>query len=947
MSLPNYLAKIKSAGIYRFIWDKSEVPAGRAETLRLVVGYSEKGPFNTPVYIDKSTDFIKIFGDISKKWEKRGVFFHRMALQALRGGPILALNLKKFSTEKVSYKAFDPNWSPANTSTDMILDTTSIKNVFDTTRFWSLDPDLLPKQVQTDSQIGGKRYVTLVSTDSKETSCTVIVRGFAPTGYDISFKTWYTTSGEEMPSYLEGYENMLVSDFFAEVYVFRGKFTPELATTEELKRYFTVVDNQVMLNPSLKNAFGDKIDTLDTLAADENSGFIQKYQGVMLPYFKDLNGSYLSLDLLFNSDNDIHKMLMKFDDSLLDDEEITVMDITSRGWDGWTENDLSKFCDGEEKVLAHDFCSNMNINPTVTKASYDDSDDVWNYTDVDSNGYLHDSSFVVYDAADAIDLNNLPVKYIDLGWQEGDRFLVKVNDTLKVSNLAKYEVLYNGDDPIGLDVQFADADAELPTINTTKYVTVTGEKSVVGSTLRYTFQVDSVDVVEIKIKADAEMVDTTQEIAFTVTAEGGEAGTATATWNAEEGAFIGTYNLTEAQKNKNLTVDAEVDVEGTTSFEESESVIITGKIVSTPVFVKCNHIATDNVFDINVSGSYLEGYVMNSEMVRPKSTDQYDKLMWQTAILNVLKEEPGLFEALTNNTDVEYRLLVDTFESFVDTELKSVLTYLTRKKDNALALINFPAIKTFVDCKYTSFTDTEGFKMKYVVDGGNKRKPIGRLFSLPLESNGASWAAYYTPIMVTDGTVKTVVPSAALVSNLFMEKYNMRHAYDVVAGPNYGRIVETGLVGPDYNYSRSDLDLLEPFGVNAMVYVPRRGTLINSNQTAKQTPKTALSSVNVRELVIYLQDEIAYMLQSYQWELNTQTLRDNVKAKADTILDNVQGNGGVYAFRNTCDESNNTDEVIDNEMLVLSTEIEPTRGAGKMVEELTIYRKGGMTSSAT
>ena len=59
MSLPNYLAKIKSSGIYRFVWDKSVVPAQEAETLRLVVGYSEKGPFNTPVYIDNTTDFIE------------------------------------------------------------------------------------------------------------------------------------------------------------------------------------------------------------------------------------------------------------------------------------------------------------------------------------------------------------------------------------------------------------------------------------------------------------------------------------------------------------------------------------------------------------------------------------------------------------------------------------------------------------------------------------------------------------------------------------------------------------------------------------------------------------------------------------------------------------------------------------------------------------------------
>ncbi len=60
MALPNYLSKIKSSGIYRFVFDKSEISNVEAETLRLVVGYSEKGPFNTPVYIDNVNDFINI-----------------------------------------------------------------------------------------------------------------------------------------------------------------------------------------------------------------------------------------------------------------------------------------------------------------------------------------------------------------------------------------------------------------------------------------------------------------------------------------------------------------------------------------------------------------------------------------------------------------------------------------------------------------------------------------------------------------------------------------------------------------------------------------------------------------------------------------------------------------------------------------------------------------------
>ena len=102
MSLPNYLAKIKSSGVYRFVWDKSVVPPQQAETLRLLIGYSDKGPFNTPVYIDNMSDFKTVYGKGSKKLEKKGVYFHRMAEQALLSGPILALNLKPFTQEEVS-----------------------------------------------------------------------------------------------------------------------------------------------------------------------------------------------------------------------------------------------------------------------------------------------------------------------------------------------------------------------------------------------------------------------------------------------------------------------------------------------------------------------------------------------------------------------------------------------------------------------------------------------------------------------------------------------------------------------------------------------------------------------------------------------------------------------------------------------------------------------------
>lgn len=676
MSLPNYLAKIKSSGMYRFTFDKSQVPPQSAETMRLVVGYSEKGPFNNPVYIDNKQDFINLFGNVNKRLEKKGVFFHRLALQALSAGPILALNLKPFrdlngepgTMEQVQYVSFNPDDVAASASIDTL--SLNVRTLFDTDRFWKLDADKLPEKINSLN----KKYINIAATETKDQSCSIFVRKCADSTvkqYNISIRDWYKNSGEEIPEYLEGYEDSLVKDFFAEVYVFRGKFTEPL-TTGALSKYFDV---NGALKTNYKNLFDEPADALVALASDSASNFIGIYRGCLLPYFKDMNNNYVALDVVFNADKDTHKMIMKLDDAIIDD-------VLYAG-------------EGEHNNLH------------------------WNNT----------------------------------GWTAG-----------------------------------------------------TGDT--VNSALKPT---------------------------------------------------------------------------------------------------------------------YIEGYEYGTLTRKSSALDIYNKS------LNVLAEK-GIFTALTNHVDSEYHYIVDTFATIIDGAKGNIgkkvnICEIAKTKDNCLALMNFvPASDLF---KLTS-----NFEISM----------LPQYVSLPSEVNGASYCAFYTPLVFGEGAVKTVVPSAALVSNNFMEKWNSRQPYYIVAGPNYGVMNYEGLVGPDYNYSRDDLDVFEPLGVNCMVYVPRKGTYINSNQTAKQVPVSALSKVHVRELVIYLQNEIENMMQNYQWELNTQTLRDTIKTKADTILEKIKANGGVYDYINVCDGTNNTPEVIDNEMVILDTSIEPARGAGKMVQRLTIHRTGGIAA---
>ena len=676
MSLSIDLKKIKSSGIYRFIYDKSTLPPSEAETIRLFVGYSNKGPFNTPVYIDNTADFETVFGKASKKLERKGIFFHRLCNEAIPAGPILALNLKPFEEEAVSCIYGSAKTIVAPESSDI-----KVADLYDTNRFWVLDPDTLPKKTGAAPQ-----YITIAASDTKENSCSLFIRKASADsvkGYDLTFREWYNASNDECPDYIREYlMEEKVKDYFLEVYMFRGQFTKELCGPDGvLEKYFDVEGDTVTLKNTIKNAFNEDVDALYALAEDANSNYVASYVGSTLPYWKDASGSYASLDILINQDQPTHKLIAKLNDALLDE------------------------------------------------------------------------------AADADALNQY----------------IKPED------------------------------------------------------------------------------------------------------------FAGLFD---------------------SSSDDSSSE------------------------DTGIVPLYIPGYVYNTDVTIDKC-------------LEVLTgaTSKGLREALTNHVDSEWHYLVDTFgcpEIDLTKSYKEVLSNLVKAKDNALGLINFPAMSLFINDEEKRFTSK--------ITGKFDISLVPAKFKLPGDTAGASWVGYFTPYVTSDGTVKTVVPSAGAISNNFIEKWSQRQPYYVVAGPIHGQVAANGLVGPDYNYSRADLDVLEPYGVNALVYQPRFGTYINSNQTAKQTPVSALSKLHIRELVIFLQDEIEAMLRGYQWELNTPALRSTIKTKADTLLENVQANGGVYDFICICDESNNTPEVIDNEMIILDVDIEPARAAGKMVQRLYIYKTGQIAS---
>lgn len=1015
MSIPVHLQSFKSSGIYRLTFDKSTILNQDTNIMRLVVGYSEKGPFNTPVYIKSISDFKAVYGDISKKMEKRGVWFNRLALQALAAGPILCLNLKKFDGETVGASNIDTDFNSDNPISNVEV---KVEDIFDTTRFWVLSADKLGEIKDTNGKdLSG--YIRIAATNTNNTSATYFIRkasGQKVAGYNVTVSDWYKDSGEDIPEYLQNNLNCKMSDFIAEIYVFKGKFNAaQVLASETLSNYFVVKksgsENILQLKPYVKNVYGEYTDTLDALYTDATSGAIGHYVGSLIPLFKDKIGQYQSLDIKFNDDVEIHNLMMHFDVDALEEGRANIdlsghQFINEKTVESDTYFNLANIFKGtaQTTVLGNSQAPvvsekiDFSFDPNKVKVSGLTAENKIDANKITGNYYVSKidekkfeitlKSFFSVENSSKEKVNpefhfkfDTHAALLDQITKLGITRVVE-KDTNGKETIYYYGGVYGGanittydlddedtstgtiDSEDGVNMQTDNFD-ENPEFMPDAFVTsVYGFKNVEGESGKGTGV--------IKFDARVTVIVTNTSIsAKAVTSKTDNVYGASISFVSLKDGWAWNNDRLESTSKNLYTYFSEGDcvVAGNGTMDDDEYHmdnvyvqevgydVVNGKVT---YFVKLTGEPYEfenggNKYLVRIDSAcnqeigvmkpvYLEGYTYKNS--RPVSTSMIDKFKWQNFILSVLTDYKGIRTALLEKSEVDYRYIIDTFESYVGHSCKNVLTFLAKEKQSAFAILNFPAIKTFVKCPYASFTDSKGvFDTKYVVKGYNPSKSHSMGFSIPSDAEGASFGAFYTCLKFSDGYLDSIVPSAALVSNLFMEKYLSRQPYYIVAGPNYGVISASGLVGPDYNFCRAELDDLEPFGVNAMVYRPGFGTFINSNQTAKQTPVSALSKVNIRELVIYLQDEIEKLLQSYQWEFNNQTVRNKIKDKADSICLQIQKNGGIIDYLNVMDESNNTPEIIDNEMAVLSTHIEPGRGLGKMIHELTLYRTGMMRAS--
>ena len=1079
MALSPSLQQFKSSGVYRLEFDKSQIINIPSETIRLIIGFSKKGPFNTPVFIQDSVFFKTVFGDIDTSLERKGSFFHRTVLTCLDRGPVIVLNLLKLSEADTSqFKSISTSVSMDNSPTV----SAPVSSFFNKDKFWFTDSNALVDYANngTSQTVSNQRLLNVANIGRKTIS--VIARKSQVLGFDILAKDWFGVG--KVPEYLN--ENDYMSDYMVDFVIVEGDFSDY--TTLAIDPLFGPYFNTLGLKKTFIDQYGIKRDGLSTFLNLDQVNVLGVYTGSLLPEFQDKNGDNLFIEDLINLETSKTGLVLGFDNDKLDNypDEISGDQIDLVGHT--IESDQPAILDflsyygaiidtfgysgstGITSLVVAGTAGQTGANALLTASigltgasgyasgEYDTLTIYGPSAALPSNftsAFATSAAFTAFRSE--IALNSAFVKAVQFGGAGSVNFSKVVFPlynpstdiyTMKISLLADAGVTGPTSTSIShyaLDTAGATAlggTASLPIITSLKQTF--GDATDLFAFLKSDLYQDNLS----GIITDGDMISTTGSTAsmafaeFTRFSENDfSLSTSIGTTCAAESVFgaelpvlssIVNYLSVNAYDNEDFTgataiaiqpsylinsltgnINQSLELWGGTAYASPTTTVwldnsasgplglqgfsdglikkghyllqnfggtgtptdispVTGKTRLTRIisvsettdptsatYQKIKVVTNEPIFIRNTGGileveryqavenfvnNYhihkLSGYTLTNSMM-PDGT-----LTRQNEILDVMFDT-NIATALEDREVITFRYIVDSFEGGIEPASKIRLSRLAKAQQSSLAICNMPSVKQFRDSINPLFkrTTIDQFSTQYIPTGGNLNLNPTNVFTLPGIADGANYSAFYGPnLSIREGGKTISVPPAAQVSNLYIDKYNLALPYSIVAGPRRGVITGQGIVGVEYAFDRQDLDYIEPFGYNAIVNKRGFGLVINANQTAQQTVKSALSQIHVRELLIYIQDGIEAILKNYRWEFNTAQNRLEIKTLADNFLTQILSDGGVYDFQNIMDTTNNTTEVIDSNIGILDTYIEPVRGMGILVHRTTILKTGAIAT---
>lgn len=203
----------------------------------------------------------------------------------------------------------------------------------------------------------------------------------------------------------------------------------------------------------------------------------------------------------------------------------------------------------------------------------------------------------------------------------------------------------------------------------------------------------------------------------------------------------------------------------------------------------------------------------------------------------------------------------------------------------------------------------------------------------------SSYAAMYSPdvkiLDVHNDRILFVPPSGYAAACM---AYTDEHAetWFAPAGMERG---DLDILGVREIYNLDSRDMLTDAQINSIRVIPKSGYKIWGADTM-QTMASALSNVNVRRLLNFVEKSISIAALYQVFNPNTETLRNKLTEMCDRFLRPIKGERGLYAFYTQCDDRNNPPEVIATGDVILDVYLDPVIPAKRIHLNATVAKTG-------
>ena len=233
----------------------------------------------------------------------------------------------------------------------------------------------------------------------------------------------------------------------------------------------------------------------------------------------------------------------------------------------------------------------------------------------------------------------------------------------------------------------------------------------------------------------------------------------------------------------------------------------------------------------------------------------------------------------------------------------------------------------------------------YQDDGNPTSGQIDEVVALASEFDTSYAGTYYPWVKIKDTNINQIVtvPPSVVMPAVYAANDRVAGEWWAAAGLNRGGIQQAKQVTD--RTTHLERDTLYEGRVNPIAAFPGQG-IVAWGQKTLQVKSSALDRINVRRLLIEIKKFFASTARYLVFEQNTAQTRNKFLAIVNPYLESVQQRSGLYAFQVVMNDSNNTPDLIDRNILYGQIYLKPTKAAEFIILDFNIMPTGASFPTA-